>query len=151
MIGSGGHIETKSSPGKRRQRRLLAKLTAVAFFISLAFPIGASLRRDSAQLPKIWGILDVFFAFIFAACAITVAARFERAVDDQIRLVAYRAYRHIISVVLLVLVIFLAGLDGITWTVLLPGIAWRGWLLFYTLPPWLAAWREGSDQIPKSP
>jgi len=61
------------APTDRRAHRL-AMATAVAFAVSLVFPIGAGLSRSPADLSPIWGILDVIFAFVLAALAITTAA-----------------------------------------------------------------------------
>jgi arginine exporter protein ArgO len=135
--------DTRDSKGRR-----LAVTTAIVFFISLAFPIGAGLSRDPALLPRVWGILDVIIAFILAALAILIAWRFDKSVDEEIQRSSYHAYRSLINVVLIVLVIFLVGGDRIRWTTFLPGIAWRGWLLFYALPAWLAAFR-GQLPVPR--
>lgn len=51
----------------------------------------------------------------------------------------YRAYRVLISAILVLLVVFFLAGDRVTWTYFLPGIAWRSWLLLYTWPAWLAA------------
>jgi hypothetical protein len=95
-----------------------------------------------------WGILDVVIAFILVALAIVIAARFESAVNDEIRQAAYRAYRVTINAVLVILVVFLLAGDRLVWSVLLPGLAWRAWLLFYAFPPWLAALRSDASSNP---
>lgn len=134
-------MESDPMHARDSKSRRLAVTTGIVFFISLAFPIGAGLSRDPALLPRVWGVLDVTIAFILAALAILIAWRFDKTIDEEIRRSAYNAYRSLINVVLVVLVIFLVGGDRIRWTTFLPGIAWRGWLLFYALPPWLAAFR----------
>src|ERR1041385_5940909 len=124
--------------------RELAVTAAIAFFVSLIFPIAAGLVQDSAVLPKWWPIADVVFAFILAALAITVAARFERRKAPEIERTAYRVYRVVINLILLLLVIFLVAGDRVRWTIFLPGIAWRGWLFLYAFPAWLTALRSTS-------
>ena len=141
-------MESDPTDARDSKSRRLAVTTAIVFFISLAFPVGAGLSRDPALLPLIWGILDVTIAFILAALAILIAWRFDKRVDEEIRRSSYHAYRSLINVVLVVLVIFLVGGDRIRWTTFLPGIAWRGWLLFYALPAWLAAFR-GKPPVPR--
>lgn len=135
------------APNDRRAHRL-AMATAVAFAVSLAFPIGAGLYRNPAGVSPIWGILDVLFAFVLAAFAITIAVLYERRVTDEIRLAAFRIYRQLINLILVLIVIFLVAGDNVRWPVLLVGVCWRGWLVFYALPPWLAAWRGSSMREP---
>ena len=43
------------------------------------------------------------------------------------------------------LAVFLLVGDRVAWSILLPGLAWRAWLLVYVLPAWLAAWRRPSS------
>lgn len=129
----------KPAENSTRQGRYLALLTAVAFCVSLVFPIAAGLVGEAAALPAWWGIADVVFAFILAALAITVAARFDRRKTPEIERTTYRVYRIVINLILVMLVIFLVGGDRVRWTIFLPGIAWRGWLFFYAFPAWLAA------------
>ena len=125
-----------------RQGRYLALLAAVAFGVSLVFPIGAGLVQDTAALPGWWGVADVVFAFILAALAITVAARFDRRRTPEIERTSYRVHRIVLNLILVLVVIFLVAGNRIRWTIFLPGIAWRGWLFLYAFPAWLAALRS---------
>ena len=122
-----------------RQGRYLALLAAIAFVVSLVFPIAAGLVQEASALPAWWPIADVVFAFILAALAITVAARFDRRKTPEIERTSYRVYRIVVNLILILLVIFLVAGDRIRWTIFLPGIAWRGWLFLYAFPAWLAA------------
>ena len=122
--------------------RPLAIVTAVVFVVSSIFPVVAGLSRNTDAFPRLWGILDVVIAFLLATLAIVIAALFERGVTDDLRLAAYRAYRASINVILALLVVFFLAGDRVTWVTCLPGFAWRGWLLFYAFPPWLAAFRS---------
>ncbi len=65
--------------------------------------------------------------------------------DYAIR-VSYRIYRGLASGPLALLVLFFVVGDHIRWHVLLPGLAWRAWLLMYSLPAAIAAYQ--SDQAP---
>ena len=87
-------------------------------------------------------MVDVVVAAILCALAIYIAFKFDRRVTTEIRLTSYSAYRVMINVVLLLLVIFLLIGDRVTWTYFLPGIAWRTWLAFYAYPAWLTAFRS---------
>jgi hypothetical protein len=124
-----------------RKNRQLAIATAIVFVISSIFPVAAGLSQNPESFSHWWGILDVVIAFILATLAIVIAARFERGVTVEIKLAAYRTYRVLINAILVLLVIFFLGADRIRWTIFLPGLAWRGWLLFYGLPSWIVALR----------
>ena len=119
--------------------RTLAIATAVVFFISLMFPISVGVVNDTTRFPRIWGVIDVAIAFLLVTLAIIIAARYGRRVTDGIRMETYRAYRILMNLILVLLVIFFLADDRLTWTYFLPGIAWRTWLLFYSWPSWLAA------------
>src|SRR5262245_18746006 len=124
--------------------RPLGLAAAAVFFISLIFPVSAALVRDTAAFPAWWGPLDVGLAFVLATLAILVSALGRGRVDGEIERRTYRLYRVLIHVIIaLILVFFLAG-DRLIWTYFLPGIAWRAWLLLYTLPEWLALVRNGA-------
>lgn len=131
--------QVKRTSAKGRE---LAVTTAIAFVVSLVFPTAAGLAQNMSALPAWWGIADVVFAFILAALAITVAARFDRRKTPEIERASYRVYRIVVNLILVLLVVFLIGGDRIRWTIFLPGIAWRGWLLLYAYPAWLTALRS---------
>jgi hypothetical protein len=122
----------------------LAIATAIAFAISAAFPTGACLVKDTAALPRIWGVLDVAIAGILAVLAITVAAIADKQVDARATDVTYRVYRVLLHGLLVGVVIFLTLGDRINWNSCLVGFAWRAWLLLYALPAWLVAMRRES-------
>lgn len=134
----------KPTGNSSRQGRYLALLTAVAFCISLVFPIAAGLVAEADALPAWWPIADVVFAFILAALAITVAARFDRRKTPEIERTTYRVYRIVVNLILVLLVVFLVAGDRVRWKIFLPGIAWRGWLFLYAFPAWLAALKSTS-------
>ena len=134
-------MSTRAAPSTGHQ---LALTTAVAFIVSLIFPIAAGIAQNMESLPRWWGVADVVFAVILAALAVTVAAKFDRKTTLEVQSATYRVYRIVINLVLVVLVAFLLGGDRIRWNIFLPGIAWRGWLFFYCFPAWLAALRSTS-------
>ena len=136
--------QAKPSPKSVAHGRYLALITAAAFFVSLVFPVSAGVVQTIDALPRWWAIADVVFAFILAALAITVAARFDRRKTPEIERTAYRVYRIVVNLILVLLVIFLVAGDRIRWTIFLPGIAWRGWLFLYAFPALLVALRSTS-------
>jgi len=118
---------------------------AAVFGVSTAFPIAASIWPADA-LPTWVGILDVVLAFAAVGLAIRVVTLAEKQIGDRAIRGSYRVYRGLASVPLALLVLFFVVGDHIKWNVLLPGLAWRAWLLMYTLPAAIAAYRP--DQAP---
>jgi hypothetical protein len=131
-----------------RRGRSLAVATAIVFVISSIFPVVAGLSKNTEAFPRLWGILDVVIAFLLATLAIVTMALFERAVNEEINQVVYRAYRVLIHAILVFCVVFQLAGDRIVWINCLPGFAWRAWLLFFALPAWLAAFRNNSLRLP---
>ena len=121
--------------------RPLAVATAVVFFISSAFPVAAGLSKNTASFPGWWGMLDVSIAFLLALLAIVVIALAQGRVTRQVEDASYRAYRVLLHGILAMLVVFFLFGDRIVWVNCLTGFAWRAWLLLYSLPAWLTAFR----------
>ena len=116
--------------------RILARVTTVLFFLSSVFPVAASLSKDTTAFPKWWGFLDVGLAFLLAILAFVIYGLAQGKVNQQTEEATYRAYRILIHVIFVLLLIFFLAGDRITWINGLPGIAWRAWLLLYILPAW---------------
>lgn len=127
--------------------RPLAVASAIAFVISTAFPTGACIVKDTAALPRMWGVLDVAIAAIVAVLGIAVVATAEKRVDARATEAAYRVYRVLIHGILAAIVIFFTLGERVNWTSCLPGFAWRAWLLLYVLPAWIGAVR-GQSRAP---
>jgi hypothetical protein len=101
--------------------RPLALTAAVNLCISAAFPVGASLSRNTALFPKWWGVLDVVLAFLLAVLAIVIVALAEGKVGRQARDASYRAYRVLSHGILVLIVMFFLFGDRIVWLNCLPG------------------------------
>ncbi len=86
-------------------------------------------------------MLDVGIAFILAILAIVVLALAQDQVTRQAEDATYLAYRVLIHGILAMLVVFLLFGDRIFWVNCLTDFAWRAWLLLYSLPAWLTAFR----------
>ena len=147
MAAEQTNPRTRPSPGPLTSKVLaiwghpLAVATAVVFFISSAFPVAAGLSMNTASFPGWWGMLDVGIAFILALLAIVVLALAQGQVTRQAEDATYRAYRVLIHGILAMLVVFFLLGDRIVWVNCLTGFAWRAWLLLYSLPAWLTAFR----------
>jgi hypothetical protein len=53
---------------------------------------------------------------------------------------AFRSYRGLSNIFLALLVLFFLAGEHVRWNILLPGLAWRAWLLVLVLPSWLSLW-----------
>jgi hypothetical protein len=122
-----------------RWGRPLALATAVLFFISWVFPVGAGLSKDTGAFPIWWGPVDVGLALVLAILVIALTGLTQGKVDRRDEEASYRVYRVLIHGLLVIgLGVILAG-DRITWSHCATGFAWRIWLLLYMLPAWFAA------------
>jgi len=124
-----------------RSVRSIAIATPVVFCISTIFPVVASLVRDAGSLPRIVGVMDGVIAFILVGMAMILSWRSQGRVTKDAEAAAYRGYRVLMHLILVLLVLFFLVGDRIGWTIGLVGIGWRSWLLLYTLPAWYAALR----------
>jgi hypothetical protein len=82
----------------------------------------------------------------FALLSMAVVGIAEDRVTAEVKDATYRAYRILLHGILALCALFFIAGDRISWTNCLAGFAWRGWLLRYCLPAWLAAFR--ADPVP---
>jgi hypothetical protein len=129
---------------KTHLARPLSILTAIVFFISAVFPVGAGLAKDTASFPRWWGQADVGTAFLLAVLALAVLAIGTPRVTKWVEDVSYRAYRILIHGIFVLLIVFVFFGNRVVWSQCLSGFAWRSWLLLYVLPAWIAAYRTQS-------
>lgn len=133
-------IHQRAVPGAHRSwGRPVAVAAAVLFFISLAFPVVASVSHDTASFPRWWGSLDVGLAFVLASLAFAILVFAHGKVNRQSADASYRTYRILIHGILVMCVVFFVFGDRIVWINCLTGFAWRAWLLLYCLPAWFTA------------
>jgi len=116
----------------------LGRASVALFAVSTIFPIVGALFV--ASLPPRWiGIADVTVAAALFGLTAVVVARERRSVADHHRLAALRITQAVVGAApVLIAVYFIAG-SHLNWTVLIIGLAWRIWLLIYSLPFLLAA------------
>jgi hypothetical protein len=104
------------------------------FAISSIMPVAASIAYVSNEPPRWVGVLDVVLAALLFLACVRVTSRVRREVSDADRVRAWQLSQVVMSVIPLLLALwFLLG-PRIRWDVLVAGLAWRGWLLMYTLP-----------------
>ena len=111
----------------------LARLCWALFALSTIFPIVASALREN-QKPRWLGALDVAVALALAVSAMVLATRNRDVVTDADRVAALRATQRVSTAIPVLLAIFFIVGDRLDWTVLVIGLAWRGWLLVTSLP-----------------
>ncbi len=128
--------------GQRNGR--IVVLFAVLLAVSTMFPIVAAvLQPDPA--PTWAGVADVSLAFLAAGCGFTIATRAGERFGDNVIRTSFRLYRMgATNLLALIGLYFIAG-DHIGWNILLPGLAWRAWLLAWVLPAALTLWNRAPD------
>ena len=118
--------------------RSLGRICIGLFVLSTAFPVVAGLMGQSDR-PRWLGITDVLVAAVTFASAALVASRARAIAEDRHRAHAFRFTQGILASIPILLAAFLVLHERVDWTVLVIGLAWRGWLIIYTLPFLLAA------------
>jgi hypothetical protein len=126
-------------PPSRNAVSSLSWLCAGLFAVSICFPVVASLYP--ADLPAWAGVIDVVFAAFLLIATIALNLRSRSQVDDQDRLDAFRVAQRLVAIIPALLLVFFIFGHRVNWTVLVVGVAWRAWLLFYSLPHFSAARR----------
>jgi len=120
---------------------VLARTCVGLFALSSAFPIAAALLGESRR--PVWlGTADVAMAATLFVSAVMAAARARTHVTDQHRIAAYNTSQVVFASIPLLLAVFFIVGGRVDWTVLVVGLAWRGWLLLYTLPFLIALLEE---------
>lgn len=131
------------SPASVRSGRPLVIAGAVLFGISMAFPLAAGLVV--VNRPPTWvGVFDVAAALSWAVVMMVIEGLALGRIADSAKLTSYRLYRGLAHLLLVLLVMFFVAGERINWSVLLPGLVWRLWLLIYTLPAALSLWNESA-------
>lgn len=110
---------------------------ATLFAVSTAFPIVASLLPGGA--PRWLGVADVAVAAALVAVSLVLVSKYPESARGPNAVTALAVLRGAATAFLLLLVVFFLAGDALAWHVLLPGLAWRGWLFALALPAWLAS------------
>ena len=124
--------------------RALGRICVALFALSTAFPVAAGVLNLSR--PSRWmGIADVVVATLLFCSTAAVWMRGRSVVSDGHRLVAFRATLIVIAVIPALLAAYFVAGPRIDWAVLVIGLAWRAWLLLYSLPFLAAALAAGDS------
>jgi hypothetical protein len=127
-----------------RRNRPLVMVTVGLLVVSNAFPVAAGILIGPA--PRWMGLLDVVVAFALVCAGIGIAAKVPAGFSTRVIEASFRIYRSGSTLFLALLVVFFLVGDSIKWSILLPGLAWRAWLVAWVLPAALALWRGESDR-----
>jgi len=85
-------------------------------------------------------MLDVGLAFLLVGLTIRIQVIARDTPDAVAQRVSYAIYRLAANLLLVLLVSFFIFGERIKWSTLLPGLAWRAWLLLYILPAGVSCW-----------
>jgi hypothetical protein len=118
----------------------------VLLFVSCLFPIAASVV-EAADVPRWVGVADVVVAAFVVVSGMVIMAKKPGDFAPSIVALTFKVYRGLAHAALLLLVVFFVTGDGIRWSILLPGLAWRGWLLTTVLPSWLSLWTTDERRV----
>jgi hypothetical protein len=118
----------------------LARASLALCAVSLVFPIAGGLFVASPP-PRWLGLLDVVIAGAYFASAALVVARAQRRVADPDRITSLRVSQVIVGIIPVFLVGYFVVGGRVNWTVLVIGVAWRAWLLHYSMPSLIPALR----------
>jgi len=132
---------TAGEDGSRYTSRQLLLGSAALFILSCLFPIAASVL-EADRVPAWLGLADVVLAAVVGVVAMFVMSRRPNGFSPAIVARSFSAYRGLANALLLLLALFFLVGDAIRWGILVPGLAWRGWLLTMVLPSWLSVWRS---------
>lgn len=123
----------------RRWGRPLVRLAAIVFGASALFPVAAGLTPEG-WLPAWVGGLDVALAVLVVVLMLAILALAGNNIHSRVKQFCFELYRGAASLLIVLLVAYFIFGDRIHWGILLIGLAWRAWVLFFSLPPALMVW-----------
>lgn len=124
-----------------RHGQVLVVAGVAQLLISVTLLLVAS-TAPADRLPRWGGPLDAAVAFSLVGTLVLLhRAAADRVVPADMR-VSYRVATTLPAVMLVLLWIFR---DRLIWNILLPGLAWRSFVVLSALPLALVVWREPED------
>jgi len=123
----------------RRWGRPLVRLGTAVFGVSSLFPLVAGIV-PAALLPSWVGLVDVALAVILIGLMLALVSLGGSNIHSRVKQFAYEVYRAAASLLIVLMIVYFVFGSHINWSVLLIGLAWRAWVLFYTLPAALTVW-----------
>jgi hypothetical protein len=114
-------------PSYAESPRALLLASDGLFIVSSVFPIAASVL-EVERLPNWVGLVDVVLAAALIVLGFVVVSRKPGEFGPAVVATAFRTYRGLANVFLILLALFFVVGDNIRWSILLTGLAWRAWL-----------------------
>jgi hypothetical protein len=126
--------------------RRLVLVAGALFAASTAFPVCASLLRE--EQVALWvGVLDVGIAAAVLVMSLLVTRRAPPGDCDTL-LATCTFHRLVWNVPLVLLLVFFIAGHSVRWNILLPGLAWRAWLLANVAPAAISVWKSRGTGAP---
>jgi hypothetical protein len=122
----------------RRSGRVLVVVDTLLSSISWTLLMYASTQAFE-QLPKWAGLLDGVIAFIVVILSAVIERSYHWLISADVTQLAHTLATYLVPVLFILLFIFQHQL---IWNTLLPGLAWRVYVVLLVLPPSLAAIRS---------
>jgi len=126
--------------------RALLVAGAGLFIVSSLFPVAASLLRVD-RLPTWVGVADVALAACLVVSGMVIVSKKPSAFAPLVVATAFRLYRALSGTFLVLLVVFFVLGDRLRWDILLPGLAWRAWVLVIVAPSWVTLWHAQPQSV----
>ena len=128
-------------PAQLSRLRQVVVVSLPLWIVSFALLLWAS---TSARVIAPWeltcqGVVDVLAALAVCVLSIVIYVRAQALVDEPARRLSYTIATAVPTLVLVALWVYA---DRLRFDVLLPGLAWRLYMLLMTLPAALAIWRK---------
>lgn len=129
------------SAAQLRLWRGMVLIAILLYAVSLALLLWASTTsRVIAAGEVTWqGLVDGVTAFVLVIVGMLIYTKANALIGDAARRLSYVIATALPPVMLVAM--WLAA-DRLRWNVLLPGLAWRTWILLQTLPAAIALWRR---------
>ena len=132
-----GSTESTAKPDRLSRRgRLLVLLGMGQFMVSIALLLIASTSRE--KLPRWGGFLDVLLVLTLVVTVELIRRVAMDKIEGRVLKISYQIATSLPAALFLAL--WFAA-DRLIWNTLLPGLAWRTFLLLYALPLGLTAWK----------
>src|SRR6185503_6512949 len=112
--------------------RQCGRFCIALFVLSPCFPVTASIYHGDVS--RWLAFADVTLAVVLLSTVIALCIQTQARVTNEDRLKAWQISQTLISAIPALLVLFFINDRPIAWDVLVIGLAWRGWLLLYSLP-----------------
>jgi hypothetical protein len=136
-----GTTESTAKPDRLSRRgRLLVLLGMGQFMVSITLLLIASTSRE--KLPRWVGFLDVLLVLTIVVTVELIRRAATDKIEDRVLKISYQIATSLPAALLLAL--WLVA-DRVIWNTLLPGLAWRTFLLLYALPLGLTAWKANES------